>query len=702
MADMDLSSLAKRLRPFLVSITAEVLGTSEHGALLGLDDDDHTQYLNNARHDLAARHTLGTVVPFNRLDQLLNPSANKNFNMGGRSIAFSFLDPTDHPGYMGAFEIETSGTFSGALVHIHQHDGNPGATNLLHLQAEDVDVLPLRVEGADTILTIWESGGATKAQMGNDGTMTLDGDLLPFAPDGGSIGSGSYPWLNGHISQIYGQRYVEESIQVAGGHWYIPKSSATLAAAIAAGDTTITVTTNVGSDNADPLSGVSLAGWQIGDYLVLRDFNKVEYMRITGGSGVSWTVTRSLDPGSAQAWGVGQAIANLGKTDDGWLEFQGGNPAALSVWKRTGANYADVLEIVRLGNLKSWNGYPASDVYGIGIGEATKYLKYDPTNGLEVRGAIKADSGYLGALSVSGILSIASGGGLYAGTGSFSSPTTGVKYWHDGSVGRLAGYGSGALQWEAATDGTLKGAGENVRLAAAGLQFARGTANTNAINWYTDATFAALGSRIRSYNKSPGYNTLGFETDGTTYAEMNGEKIWFYNHVKVGLDGTGKNLEVSGTLRVDGLIYNTSPYGFSAYHNTTQGVDNGTWPRLAFTTEVYDTNATFDGYRFTAPVDGLYDIGSYIEFAVNANGNRALALCKNSGATYNAANVVVIETKPAMATGGWTTVLHVHRQIYLQASDYIEAFALQTAGTGTTINISGGVAGNGFWASRVA
>jgi len=34
----------------------------DHGSLQGLVNDDHAQYLNTARHDLPARHTLGTVV----------------------------------------------------------------------------------------------------------------------------------------------------------------------------------------------------------------------------------------------------------------------------------------------------------------------------------------------------------------------------------------------------------------------------------------------------------------------------------------------------------------------------------------------------------------------------------------------------------------------------------------------------------------
>lgn len=35
----------------------------DHGSVQGLDDDDHPQYLNTARHDTTSRHPLGSVVP---------------------------------------------------------------------------------------------------------------------------------------------------------------------------------------------------------------------------------------------------------------------------------------------------------------------------------------------------------------------------------------------------------------------------------------------------------------------------------------------------------------------------------------------------------------------------------------------------------------------------------------------------------------
>ena len=34
-------------------------GVSDHGALEGLGDDDHEQYLNTTRHDTTDRHAIG-------------------------------------------------------------------------------------------------------------------------------------------------------------------------------------------------------------------------------------------------------------------------------------------------------------------------------------------------------------------------------------------------------------------------------------------------------------------------------------------------------------------------------------------------------------------------------------------------------------------------------------------------------------------
>ncbi len=70
-----------------------------------------------------------------------------------------------------------------------------------------------------------------------------------------------------------------------------------------------------------------------------------------------------------------------------------------------------------------------------------------------------------GNLTVSGVLTIADGGGsgLYQGTGTFASPTTGLRIWRDGSsIGRLTTYNAGTVQVDINTSGQLTAGAGNV------------------------------------------------------------------------------------------------------------------------------------------------------------------------------------------------------------------------------------------------
>ena len=59
--EREVERLQKWERPVIIT---------DHGALTGLGDDDHTQYLNTTRHDTTTRHMLGTVVPHDDHGQL--------------------------------------------------------------------------------------------------------------------------------------------------------------------------------------------------------------------------------------------------------------------------------------------------------------------------------------------------------------------------------------------------------------------------------------------------------------------------------------------------------------------------------------------------------------------------------------------------------------------------------------------------------
>ena len=53
---------------------------TDHGALSGLTDDDHSLYLTTGRHDLTTRHTLGSVVPHDSHANLTGKGINDHHN----------------------------------------------------------------------------------------------------------------------------------------------------------------------------------------------------------------------------------------------------------------------------------------------------------------------------------------------------------------------------------------------------------------------------------------------------------------------------------------------------------------------------------------------------------------------------------------------------------------------------------------------
>jgi hypothetical protein len=73
---------------------------------------------------------------------------------------------------------------------------------------------------------------------------------------------------------------------------------------------------------------------------------------------------------------------------------------------------------------------------------------------------LQAVSANMGTLTMDGVISIGASGGIYQGTGTFASPTTGLKLFNSSGVGKLSGYNAGVEQITIGTDGKLKaGAG---------------------------------------------------------------------------------------------------------------------------------------------------------------------------------------------------------------------------------------------------
>jgi hypothetical protein len=89
----------------------------------------------------------------------------------------------------------------------------------------------------------------------------------------------------------------------------------------------------------------------------------------------------------------------------------------------------------------------------------------------------------MGSLHMDGVIDIAADGGIYQGTGTFASPTTGLKISNSGGVGKLSTYNAAVEQVKLDTDGRLKAGAGNVVIDADGIQILCGSAGFNTINW---------------------------------------------------------------------------------------------------------------------------------------------------------------------------------------------------------------------------
>ena len=134
--------------------------------------------------------------------------------------------------------------------------------------------------------------------------------------------------------------------------------------------------------------------FNVGDILWLKEGNNEEYMTVEAVvSTTTYTVTRASG-GSAVAWKKGTAIVNLGQSGDGGLFLTASetNAPYLSVFTHDGNPWNGLNTKLRIGNLNGFLGY-TTDKYGIAIGDTEAYLKYDPIDGLRIKGNITITGG---------------------------------------------------------------------------------------------------------------------------------------------------------------------------------------------------------------------------------------------------------------------------------------------------------------------
>jgi hypothetical protein len=137
--------------------------------------------------------------------------------------------------------------------------------------------------------------------------------------------------------------------------------------------------------------------FSVGDILRIKDSVDDEWLEVTNVNSNTYTVTR--DKASAYSadnnptWTKGTTVVNYGQSSEGgvFLTASENNAPYISVFSHAGAPYTTLCTHARFGNLNGYLGY-VTDTYGIGIGDDDQYLKYDPVNGLRVKGSITISS----------------------------------------------------------------------------------------------------------------------------------------------------------------------------------------------------------------------------------------------------------------------------------------------------------------------
>jgi hypothetical protein len=187
--------------------------------------------------------------------------------------------------------------------------------------------------------------------------------------------------------------------------------------------------------------------------------------------------------------------------------------------------------------------------------------------------AIKVDTG---ALNMSGFLTIGAAGGVYQGTGTAASPTTGLKLWNDGGVGRIAGYNATVLQWYADTDGKLYAGAGRVWLDASGISLAGlGLASAPESNPGNAVNFSSTGVKAQMYYKGENNTASYIGIAAYAFGSANGE-IHLDNPTYITGDANATGVyKIDGTKVVGNRVVDNrcdDTVNTSTWDSTTAGV----------------------------------------------------------------------------------------------------------------------------------
>lgn len=143
-------------------------------------------------------------------------------------------------------------------------------------------------------------------------------------------------------------------------------------------------------------------------------------------------------------------------------------------------------------------------------------------------------------------------------------------------------------------------------------------------------------------------------------------------------DDTNISLELRG--KGTGGVLVTNPHKFSAYASGTTSLAAGSYTKIAFATEEYDSGNNFASSTFTAPVSGFYKFSAAFQATAGAaNELYQIALYKN-GSIFKKGNGI------SSAASGTMNLTISPPPIQLAANDTVEVYGFQNSGGSKTVS----------------
>jgi hypothetical protein len=134
----------------------------------------------------------------------------------------------------------------------------------------------------------------------------------------------------------------------------------------------------------------------------------------------------------------------------------------------------------------------------------------------------------------------------------------------------------------------------------------------------------------------------------------------------------------SGTVITTGSTFAGTGPAFAAYSNASQTLSSGTFTKVLFQVEEFDTNNNFASSTFTPTVAGYYQVNT-LGYAIVSGGNvtRGITMLYKNGSVFQRLTDIATTTSNVLGAGNSIIV-------YMNGTtDYLEVYYWLTGSAGT-------------------